>query len=412
METSDLDCRKINSTLRQLRARLSYLYKKKDKLTSFNLVTYKQKGLARQTITVDSPARKLIGGLKDQYSEQVEKLVVEERCPSLVSLAGFALGSYASKVSEDDTEEFYEMVPSHLRRFVLLQHITELIFKDTLILSQIPDFIDCCIEGGAHFQGFWLLKRFWTSKLMFSNQDYKVTQDLATKLHKINAWIYFQAEHLVHHSKSRKAFHGHAMELLNCVMEIYHQQLNINCYKALNECIVYLLEHWIQSPHIIKKRRFAISSDVQDSGDSSDTDYFDADSPRNANKVCICDKAFDQLYSCNFHLFNKLSDDYKFHMAVWAILMRPALRNKMVEYLSTNIERIDDYLSVFQQFDWKLKYILNVVEYCQEYPIVSYTLLRCVLTVARKNKFEAIVFKASEAINDLKISSPELCDRF
>ena len=283
--------------------------------------------------------------------------------------------------------------------------MTELLFDKTLILSQIPDFVDCCIDGGARYQAYWLVKRLWASKATLTAADYEWANLKVTQLVKINSWTKYQANHLIMHSKSKRAINN--IEILLGVLQIYHERKEV-CFKMLNESSIYLLEHWIYNPHTLKKRRFAITSD--NCADMSDSEWIESQTQQNLQKNCKCDMAFNYFMDYgDKELFSFLNDECKLQMAIWAILMRPNKRPEMIQYLSDTISTANCNTFI-GRLDWKAKHILNAAEHCREYPIVAYTLLYALLTVARKKGIESVIIQVKEAIADLKETSPELCD--
>ena len=403
MPSCDLDYRKINATLRQLRSKLVNLEKNADRLKA--IAGSKEQTTQRDMITLQS--EKLIESLKEHYKDTVEKLTLKTHTPSLVSLAGYAVGTNAASLHEERIEDFYVNIPAHLRQFVLLQHATDILIRSEMILPHLPKFIDVCSNGRAIHQGYRLLQYYWNSKVTLLSTDQQFVARKMIQLGKAEAWTRLQAEHFVYHSKSRRVLGTDGIEVLLRVLKIYHSG-NSECYKALNEACMYLLEHSMRNQRSVrsfKKRKFSYSSDPLE---SSDSEWEDSRSTVLTHQNCQCDEVFDLFFEQS--LFKNLSNDFQLLFAMWSIYSLPRRRKEMVDILPQIIALVDCSQS-FKKLNWKPKHILFVAEHCRVYPVVSYTLLRAILTVFEGMQFPKAIEKVTQAIMDLKDCSPELCTK-
>jgi len=94
------------------------------------------------------------------------------KIPSLAMLAAFSLPIETSE--NEDMDEFYDPIPPHLRRFVLLEHAFLLILDNlgssALVRAQnisprlfpsnvfFPNLIECCIRSSDYIHGFRILR--------------------------------------------------------------------------------------------------------------------------------------------------------------------------------------------------------------------------------------------------------------
>jgi hypothetical protein len=111
------DSRKIKTTLRQLKSRLNSIESSLQKAPSRSFNTYKTKKSAG--IQVSSPSRRQIFNFKEHFKEVLERFQIDSR-PSLLELSSASLGKIAVFVNDMEMEDFYEAIPSHCRRYVLL----------------------------------------------------------------------------------------------------------------------------------------------------------------------------------------------------------------------------------------------------------------------------------------------------
>ncbi|KAJ3328186.1 hypothetical protein HDU76_010435 [Blyttiomyces sp. JEL0837] len=82
---------------------------------------------------------------------------------SLVQLSSFALAASAPQKTDDGNsdDDWYSMIPSHLRSHIFLQHLLELCKSNISIIQILDSLIDSCVSAGAHYQAMDLMKHMW-----------------------------------------------------------------------------------------------------------------------------------------------------------------------------------------------------------------------------------------------------------
>lgn len=116
------DTRKIKTTLRQLKSRLNSIESSLQKAPSRSINTFKTKKMTSR-IQVSSPSRRQIFNFKEHFKELLERFQIVSR-PSLLELSSASLGKIAVFVNDLEMEDFYEAIPSHCRRHVLLGYLS------------------------------------------------------------------------------------------------------------------------------------------------------------------------------------------------------------------------------------------------------------------------------------------------
>ncbi|KAG0040973.1 hypothetical protein BGZ82_003583 [Podila clonocystis] len=129
----------------------------------------------------------------------------------------FIVGRTVAHLQEDDLptmEKYYNIMPSYMRRFAVLQHITELCVLYIPVALLIQPLVTVCVQYKADYQGLSLLQH------MFECQDtdfqlnyvwaYSATQQLGCS----DEWIRYLSQSLRTDHLYRKSFHDFLSEIL------------------------------------------------------------------------------------------------------------------------------------------------------------------------------------------------------
>lgn len=116
---------------------------------------------------------KAIGNKKK--NDQNSKIIVPDTPPllDLLAISSFSMGRLAMEFEESEFEDFYNLMPEHTWRWILFQHLCCLVMQHIAIDQLLPRFADMCIEKGAFYQAFEMLKYFWCVAQPTTKEEYK-----------------------------------------------------------------------------------------------------------------------------------------------------------------------------------------------------------------------------------------------
>jgi hypothetical protein len=161
------------------------------------------------------------------------------------------MGKVAIHVEDIELEDFYELIPDHCRKWVLCQHMIQILLQDIPICALLPGLADICIEAGAYDQviivkqAFQLICGFWLRRHNFQRADYQWALSKMKKIHKVKAWISFLSLYLMDNGSTTRIYQiledvgirfSIAIQVLNGYLENEFENL-----EALNETAKYLL---------------------------------------------------------------------------------------------------------------------------------------------------------------------------
>jgi hypothetical protein len=161
------------------------------------------------------------------------------------------MGKVAIHVEDIELEDFYELIPDHCRKWVLCQHMIQILLQDVPICALLPGLADICIEAGAYDQvlmideAFQLVCGFWLRRNNFQRADYQWALTKMKKMHRTKAWISFLSLYVMDNGSNPRVYQ--ILEATEIRLEIALQVLNgyleneFENVEALNETASYLL---------------------------------------------------------------------------------------------------------------------------------------------------------------------------
>jgi hypothetical protein len=130
----------------------------------------------------------------------------------LLQLASQAMGKVAIHVDDIELEDFYDMIPDHCRRWVLSQHMIQILLKDVPLSALLPGLADICIDAGAEEQvivfnkAFQLLCGFWLRRNKFRREDYQWAIKKMKSICRSSAWASFLSMYLMDNGPSVRLY--------------------------------------------------------------------------------------------------------------------------------------------------------------------------------------------------------------
>jgi hypothetical protein len=263
----DTDCRKIKSVLRQLKSRISVLHKSiqkapsKSNTSQISQLTFKQlkKTIRRDSweasCNVSSPSRRLIFNLKDHFQDQIERVLIQgnSKFPSLLQLSSYTMGKVAIHVEDIELEDFYELIPAHCRKWVLSQHLIQILLQDVPLCALLPGLADICVSSGADEQvlsvnqAFQLICGFWLQRKSFKREDYQWSISKMKSISKLKSWSSFLALYLIDSGASIRLFQNiDSPEFgLEIALKVIHGYIEIESEDLipLEETVSFLLKY-------------------------------------------------------------------------------------------------------------------------------------------------------------------------
>ncbi|KAG0358449.1 hypothetical protein BG005_002386 [Podila minutissima] len=184
--------------------------------------------------SIETLVKKYGPSLKSLYQEAVEKVWWRPFCEdyhlppnttpvtplgqgitpgrnTLGRACAFTVGRIVANLQEDELpimEKHYNIMPSYMRRFAVLQHITELCVLYIPVALLIQPLVAVCVQYKADHQGLSLLQHMFESQDTDFHLNYVWAYNATQQLGCSGAWIRYLSQSLRADHLYRKSFHN------------------------------------------------------------------------------------------------------------------------------------------------------------------------------------------------------------
>ncbi|KAG0338556.1 hypothetical protein BG004_007174 [Podila humilis] len=142
-------------------------------------------------------------------SNAFEQGITIQEDNKLGQFCAFAVGRIVAQLHQEDTadmERYYNIMPSYMRRFALLQHVTELCVLNVPTALLIQPLVTICAHYRADYQGLKLLQHMFTCLDAYFNLNYDWAHSVAQKMECCDSWVEFMSANLHLNHLSNKSF--------------------------------------------------------------------------------------------------------------------------------------------------------------------------------------------------------------